>query len=200
MSSIKKNFIFNAILSLSQVIFPLITFPYVARIILPTGIGTVTFIDSICRYVILFSALGIPIYGVREVAKVKNDKIKLNKIFTELICIHFIISCIILVFFVIVIFSVSTFNENIQFYFWGLLLILSNVFMVEWYFQGIGEFKYITIRNLVLKTFLTLMIFLIVEEKEDVLIYFILLVLMSILNAVVNFVYAKQTIKLDFSF
>ena len=82
MSSIKQNFIFNALLSLSQVVFPLITFPYVARVILPTGVGEVTFVESICRYVILFSALGIPIYGVREIAKVKNDKDKLNKLFT----------------------------------------------------------------------------------------------------------------------
>lgn len=199
MSSIKQNFIFNALLSLSQVVFPLITFPYVARIILPSGIGEVTFVESICRYVILFSALGIPIYGVREIAKVKNEKDKLNKLFTELIIIHFTITIVISFLFLISIYFVPLLNNNFEFYLLGLFLILSNVFVIEWYFQGIGQFKFITIRNLIVKTILTILVFIVVKEKNDVFTYFSIIVITSILNAVVNFVYALRTIKLDFS-
>ncbi len=199
MSSIRQNFIFNAILSLSQVVFPLITFPYVARIILPSGIGEVTFVESICRYLILFSALGIPIYGVREIAKIKNEKNKLNKLFTELIIIHLIISISISIIFISSISFIQIFRKNIEFYLIGLLLILSNVFIVEWYFQGISQFKFITIRNLIIKSILTILVFLVVKEKNDVLIYFFLIVITSILNAAVNFIYALRTIELDFS-
>ncbi len=199
MSSIKQNFIFNALLSLSQVVFPLITFPYVARVILPTGVGEVTFVESICRYVILFSALGIPIYGVREIAKVKNDKDKLNKLFTELIIIHFTITIFISSLFVISIYFIPLLKNNFEFYILGLFLILSNVFVIEWYFQGIGQFKFITIRNLIVKTILTILVFIVVKDKTDVITYFSLIVITSILNAVVNFVYALRTIKLDFS-
>ena len=98
MSSISKNFFYNTILSVSQVLFPLIIFAYAARIINPAGIGKVSFVESICRYVILIAALGIPIYGVREIAKVKNDKTKLNSIFNEIVSIHIIISIAISVF------------------------------------------------------------------------------------------------------
>jgi O-antigen/teichoic acid export membrane protein len=134
----------------------LITFPYVARVILPSGIGEVTFVESICRYVILFSALGIPIYGVREIAKVKNEKNKLNKLFTELIIIHFVITIFISSLFVISVYLVPLLYNNLEFYLLGIFLILSNVFVIEWYFQGIGQFKFITIRNLIIKTILTL--------------------------------------------
>lgn len=198
MNSIKQNFIFNALLSLSQVVFPLITFPYVARVILPSGIGEVTFVESICRYVILFSALGIPIYGIREIAKVKNEKEKLNKLFTELIIIHFVITIFISSLFVICIYLVPLLYNNLEFYLLGILLILSNVFVIEWYFQGIGQFKFITIRNLIVKTILTLLVFIVVKEKNDVYTYFSIIVLTSIFNAVINFVYALRTI--DFNF
>ena len=77
-----------------------------ARVILPTGIGEVTFIESICRYIILFSALGIPIYGVREISKVKNEKDKLNKLFTELLIIHFAITLLLTLLFVISIYFI----------------------------------------------------------------------------------------------
>ncbi len=198
MSSIKQNFFFNAILSLSQVIFPLITFPYVARVILPTGIGEVTFVESICRYIILFSALGIPIYGVREISKVKNEKDKLNKLFTELIIIHFIITILISSIFTASIYFIPLLYEDVEFYFLGLFLILSNVFIIEWYFQGIGQFKFITIRNLIVKSILTIFVFVIVKDKNDVVTYFFLIVTTSIINAVVNFIHALRTVEIVF--
>ncbi len=199
MSSIKQNFIFNALLSLSQVVFPLITFPYVARVILPTGVGEVTFVESICRYVILFSALGIPIYGVREIAKVKNEKVKLNKLFTELIIIHFIITIFLSLMFLISIYFIAILKNNFEFYILGVFLILSNVFVIEWYFQGIGQFKFITIRNLIVKIILTILVFIFIKKQNDVLVYFSIIVVTSILSAVINFVYALRSIKLDFS-
>jgi O-antigen/teichoic acid export membrane protein len=178
----------------------LITFPYVARVILPSGIGEVTFVESICRYIILISALGIPIYGVREIAKVSNEKDKLNKLFTELIIIHFGITILISSLFVILIYLIPLLYNNIEFYLLGIFLILSNVFVIEWYFQGIGQFKFITIRNLFVKTILTILVFVVVKEESDVLTYFAIIVITSVLNAVVNFIYALRTIDLDFTF
>ena len=186
-------------LSLSQLIFPLITFPYVARVILPTGIGEVTFVESLCRYIIIFSALGIPIYGVREIAKVKGKKEKLNKLFTELLIIHFTITIFISSLFAISIYLIPLLHNYLEFYLWGLLLIISNVFVIEWYFQGISQFKFITIRNLIVKSILTISVFIFVNEKEDVLIYFSIIVIASVFNSVINFVYALRTVNLDFS-
>lgn len=200
MNSNKKNFAYNTILSLSQVFFPLILFPYVARVILPVGIGEVSFVESICRYAILFSGLGIPIYGVREVAKCKNDSIKLNRLFSELIFIHLALTLLVLIIYGIFIYSFSQLYQSIHFYHIGFLMIFSNVFVVDWYFQGISEFKFITIRNLIIRTALTIAVFLLVKNKEDGIVYFSIIVLTAVLNAIVNFFYAKKTITFNFTF
>jgi O-antigen/teichoic acid export membrane protein len=187
-------------LSLSQVLFPLIIFPYIARVIFPVGVGEVSFVESICRYAILFSGLGIPIYGVREVAKCKNDSTKLNSLFSELIVIHFGITLLVLIVYIVFILTFSKLYQNIEFYYVGILMILSNVFIVEWYFQGIGQFKFITLRNLIIRTILTIAVFFCVKNRQDGIVYFSLIVLTSVLNGIVNFLYAQKTIKLDFSF
>ena len=78
--SIKKNFVMNAILTMSQFIFPLITFPYVSRILLPVGTGKVSFATSVIAYFTMFAQLGIPTYGVRRCAQVRDDKIELTRV------------------------------------------------------------------------------------------------------------------------
>ena len=72
--SLKLNFIMNAILTMSQFIFPLITFPYVSRILLPEGTGKVSFATSMISYFAMFAQLGIPTYGIRACAKVRDNK------------------------------------------------------------------------------------------------------------------------------
>ncbi len=200
MSTIQKNFLYNTILSLSQVIFPLITFPYVARILNPEGIGVISFVDSICRYFILFSALGIPIYGIREVAKIKHDKEKLNILFSELILIHFLLTILFLVIYFSIVFFFNKLYENLDFYYIGAFMILSNVFLIEWYFQGVGKFKFLTIRSLVIKIVSTVAIFFLINKKEDSKIYFLIWTIMSSLNALVNFYYSRKTVTLKMNF
>ena len=77
--SLKSNFVMNSILTMSQFIFPLITFPYVSRILLPVGTGKVSFATSIVSYFTLFAQLGIPMYGIRACAKVRDNREKLTK-------------------------------------------------------------------------------------------------------------------------
>ncbi len=194
MSVIKKNFIFNFILSVSQVVFPLITFPYVTHILLPEDVGLVNFVDSFCRYIILFSALGIPIYGVREIAKIKDNKEKMETLINELVSINFILSIIFIFFFAIAVFSFPKLQVNYKLYFIGSFMILANVFSFEWYFQGIEEFKYITIRNISIKVFLSILTFFIIKKNTDVIPYFLLTVLSYFTTAAINFFHAKKNI------
>ena len=77
-SSLKLNFVMNALLTMTSFIFPLITFPYVSRILLPTGTGKVSFATSVVSYFALFAQMGIPYYGIRVCAKVRDDKKKLT--------------------------------------------------------------------------------------------------------------------------
>jgi len=193
-ASLKRNFFYNILLSTTQVIFPLFVFPYLARVIHPEGIGIVSFVDSFCRYMILFSALGIPIYGVREIAKAKNDKIQQAKIFKELVFLHVIVTFLFLLIYFGIIFSVGKFQNYTKYYIAGSLMIFSNVFIVEWYFQGIEDFRFITLRNIIVRSFLLFFVYLFVKSEEDSFIYFLITVIMSVLNAAINFFYAIRKI------
>ena len=85
-----KNIFYNVLLAISQVLFPLITFPYLARTLGPSHIGVINFAESFAKYFILLAALGIPIYGVREIAKYAKDKAVLSKTFAEIFLINLI--------------------------------------------------------------------------------------------------------------
>ena len=88
LTGIKKNFFFSTFLTISNYVFPLITYPYVSRVLQVERIGLCNFVDSIINYFILFSMLGISTYGIREIAKNKSDKTKLNQTFYDLISIN----------------------------------------------------------------------------------------------------------------
>ena len=90
--SLKLNFIMNAILTMSQFIFPLITFPYISRILLPAGTGKVSFATSVISYFALFAQLGIPTYGIRACAKVRDNKKELTRTVQELFIINVVMS------------------------------------------------------------------------------------------------------------
>jgi O-antigen/teichoic acid export membrane protein len=198
MSTIKKNFIYNILLSVTQVLFPLITFSYVARVILPDGVGLVSFVESICRYAMLIAALGIPIYGIREVAKFKDDKIKLGNLCSELVLIHMITTIFIIIVYCLMIFMVDKFYQNLSFYLVGISMILSNVFVIEWYFQGIGDFKYITGRTVIIRTLTTVLVFFLVKNSQDSIYFFLLTILTTVLNGFINFWHAKKSLSFNF--
>jgi O-antigen/teichoic acid export membrane protein len=200
MSAIKKNFIYNIILSVTQVLFPLITFSYVARVISPVGIGAISFVESICRYTILIAALGIPVYGVREVAKLKDDKKKLSQLCSELLTIHFVMTVFISLIYLLIVFSLEKLNQNLNYYLLGLLMVFSNIFIMEWYFQGIGDFKFITFRTIIVKILTTISVFFLVTKANEGIIFFLLIISANIFNGVINFLYAQKNLNLNFSF
>ena len=86
--SLKLNIVMNFILTVSNFIFPLITFPYVSRVLLPVGTGKVAFVTSIVSYFSMVGMLGIPTYGIRACAKVRNDRDKLSKTVQEIMVIN----------------------------------------------------------------------------------------------------------------
>ena len=90
--SVKANYLFNLINSASQLLFPLITFPYASRIMLADGIGQVNFFQSIISYISLFTCLGIPMYAIREVAKVRDNTMEMTRTTVEILLLHAFLS------------------------------------------------------------------------------------------------------------
>ena len=91
-ASIKKNAFMNMLLTASSMLIPLITFPYVSRVLQPERLGRVSFITSVVSYFLMFSELGIPTYGIRECARLREDKKALGKTVSELFIINLIMS------------------------------------------------------------------------------------------------------------
>ena len=126
-ASLKINFIMNSLLTMSQFIFPLITFPYISRILLPVGTGKVSFATSIVSYFALFAQLGIPTYGIRACAKVRDDKKELTRTVQEIFIINFVMSLITYVVFFFAIYYVPRLRQDKEL----LMIIGLTIFLMQ---------------------------------------------------------------------
>jgi len=196
--SIKKNFAFNAVLSISQIIFPIITFPYVTRILEPEGLGSINFIDSFVQYLIIVSALGIPIYGVREIAKIKNDKEKLSKTFSELVIIHSTLAIICSIIFMFLLQFVPKLFAEYELCIIGIFVILSNVFLLNWFFAGLEKFAFISTISLLVRVLTIICIFLFVKSPADKVLYYSFNLLANIITGIIGIAYARKYIQFTF--
>lgn len=198
MSGLRKNIAFNTLLSISQILFPLITFPYASRILGPEAMGAVSFADNFVTYFLIFSALGIPLYGIREIAKVKNDPVKLGKVFSELLFIHTLTSALS----VVILLIISIFNErlhsNFMLYQIGMAILMGNVFIAEWFFQGIEKFKYIALRTVCIRIFTIILLFVFVHSVADRNTYYGLNLVATILAAATNLYSVSKMVKISF--
>ena len=196
--SLKLSFLYNAIYNGLNVLFPLITIPYVSRILLSNGLGKVNFATNIVSWFLLFAALGIPRYGVREIAKNKDNKTKLNKTFSELFLINAISTLISYFIYIIIIFSIPFFHEKIILFMVISIQLALNIFNVDWFYQGIEEYKYITNRSFVIKLISLLSIILFVKTKDDYIIYALIQSLAIAGNHLFNMFYLKKYANLVF--
>jgi O-antigen/teichoic acid export membrane protein len=195
---VRKNFVYSSILTTAKYIFPLIIFPYVSRIIGVINIGLIGFVDSIVNYFVLFSSMGINLLGIREIAKNRNKVDNLNKTFSELFFIHLIFTMLALLVYIILILSVSQLHDHQDLFYVGASKLLFSLFTVEWFFRGIENFKYITIRNIAIQILYTILVFLFVRESNDYKVYFFLSCGVVALSAIINWAYAGKFVKLIF--
>lgn len=194
MTSLKKNFMYSSILTTANYIFPLITFPYVSRVLGVNNIGLCNFIDGIINYFILFSMMGVSILGIREVAANKNDSGQLKKTFSTLLTINAITTFVGLIILAIVTMYSPRLNENLDLIILSAVKLVFNLFLIEWYFKGLESFKYVTIRSILVKCLYVISVFLFVKESTDYTIYYFLSVLMIVVNSMINMVYAHKSV------
>lgn len=194
--SIKKNFMYNTLLKLLNMIFPLITFPYVARILSAEGVGKVDFSVSVIQYFILIAQIGIPTYAIRECAKHRDDREKLSKTVQEILVINLLMIVVAYFIFFITLVSIDKF-ENYQ----TLLMIMSiNIIStsigIEWFYQAIEEYRYITIRSLVVKLISLILVFTFIKQENDYVLYGLITVLSVSAGNIFNIVHVNKYITL----
>ena len=165
--SLKKNAAYSFIKAFMNLAFPLISFPYASRVVLPAGIGKVNFANSIIDYFILIAGLGISSYASREAVRVRDDKHLLNKIFREILAINLIST---LISYALLVFSLFFVNK---FYEYRILLIVCSTKVlfttigVDWIFKVEEEYKYITIRSIFFQFTSLILLFVFVHNQND---------------------------------
>lgn len=169
--SVKVNYILNLINTGTQMLFPLITFPYVCRVIEADGIGQINFFQSIISYISLFTCLGIPMYAIREIARDRSDVVQMNRTAMEILLLHSMLTLLGYAIVATLCLTVPQIQVNIPLFLILSLTIFFTAIGCEWFYRGIEDFKYITIRGFIIKTVSVVLLFIFVKSKTDLLYY-----------------------------
>ncbi|MEO2699345.1 flippase, partial [Blautia wexlerae] len=191
-SSLQKNAILNITYKLSSILFPLITYPYVSRILLADNIGKVSFFSSLTNYMMMVGSLGISTYGIRTIAKVRDNKKKLSVVTKELLSINLVVTCIVSLLLMISIIFIGKFQKNLPLIFISLGQILIAPFSMEWLYAGLEQYEYIAKRSISIKIISLVLIFLFIHKKDDYIVYAAILALGYVGNYVCNFIYSRK--------
>lgn len=184
----RKNIVYNIILSLSNILFPLISFPYAARILGPTGIGEAQFIFSYAQYFALFAALGIPVYGIKEIAKANNDPITTKSTFLSLSSLFFITSIIATALYLASVIFIPYFEPKQNIYIIAGILVFFSFTYTDWYYAGKGAFKTITIRSVIVKVIALGLLYLFVKTPSNLYNYLGILIFTILGNQVYSII------------
>jgi hypothetical protein len=192
-NSVTKNYIYNFLYQILTIIIPLITTPYLSRVLGAENIGIYSFTISITTYFILFGSLGVAMYGQREIAYVQNDIKKRSKIFFEI----FFMRCITLGISLFIFYITFCSKGQYNIYYKILILeIIANAIDISWYFQGLEEFKKTVMRNTIVKLISVICIFVFVKESTDLNKYFIIYVLSTFLGNLSLWMYLPRFVQM----
>lgn len=170
MNKVIKNYFYNLSYQILLLIVPLITTPYVSRVLGAKGVGTFSYTNSIVQYFILFGCIGLNLYGQREIAYVQHEREKRDRVFWELVILRIVtVSISLLVYF----FTLASHGIYASIFFIMCLDILASMVDISWFFQGIEDFKKIVIRNFIVKIIGVFLIFLFVKSSDDLYLYVI---------------------------
>ena len=192
MADIKKNYFYNSLLTVANYLFPLITYPYVSRVLGVGNIGIVNYVDSLVNYFLLFSMTGIGIVGVREIAACRDDRAQRDAVFSSLLSLNAVTTLVAVVALTVFMFAVPSMAQYRPLLGIGVLKLLSTFLSVDWMFPGLENFKYITLRSLIVRTAYVVCVFLFIRKPEDYPVYYALLTLPILANVVINLSFVRR--------
>ncbi len=189
MASLKKNSMYNIILSVCNVIFPLVTAPYISRVLGVENIGVVNFAISYATYFAIVAALGVPKYGIRAIAKKRNNTTEKNKVFSELFWLITMSTTIVSILYFCSIYTIDTLWEQKKLLMINGALVISTAMNIEWYFSGEEKFKLIAIRSVLVKALSVVCLFWVVQTSDDIVQYLLIFLGAQILNQLWNWLH-----------
>ena len=191
---VKKNFAYNSFLTVSNYVINLILFPFCTRVLGVERYGTVGFAQNIVQYFSFLAMMGITTIGVREIAK-HSQGLDRDRCFSSLFLLNLLYTLVSLCCFVPLIFLVSRFSVEKELFVLGAFQVLCTTFCIEWFFKGIENFKYITIRNIIVKVIYLIAVFIFVRSSDDYVLFYLLTVGVTLVNALINFLYSRKFVR-----
>ena len=197
--SLKLNMVLNAIRGILSVLFPLITFPYISRILGVENIGRFNYSNSILNYFVLLSGLGINSYAIREGASLRENRDALNRFANEMFTINMVSTAVSYALLIVVALTFSSIRG-----YWAMIAILSfqivlKTIGIDWIYSIYEDYLYITVRGIAFQVLSLLLLFCFVHTQDDLNIYAVITVLAGAGSSVLNFIHARKRIKVGFS-
>lgn len=184
--SLSVNIAMNMLLQFSLVFLPLITIPYVSRVLEPAGLGHAQVVQSIVSWFAMAAQVGIPVYGVAAVARVRDDLTRLRQTVRELVALNAMTSALALVLLVGAVLAVPSLRVDWPLFAGYGLLIVLQFLGTEWLFKGLEEYSYLTLVSLGVRVLMVAATFLFVRTKDDVFAYLVIMALTTAGSAVIN--------------
>lgn len=191
--SVKKNFIYNLLYQMLIIILPIITTPYISRVISVEGVGIQSYWRSIANYFVLFAMLGINNHGNRSIASNRENKENLSKVFWSIYIFQIIMSALMI--FVYLVYIILGVKENKTIAVIQLIYIVAAMLDINWFFFGMEEFKITVTRNTIIKVLSTCSIFIFVKSSKDLYLYSLILALSTLISQITLWFYIKRFIK-----
>ena len=190
--SITYNFIMNAALSVSSFLYPLITYPYVTRVLGAEYYGKVVFASYVATWVSMFAQLGIPTYGIRACAACRNDKAKLRKTVLEILTLNVITALLVYAVFILTLFLVPRFRQDPALFLIITIPVLLNAFGADWFYKGLEEYGYVTARDTLFRVLSIIVLFLTMHTRADYRIYGVMIAVADGGPGIMNFLRLRK--------
>ncbi|MBP5416426.1 MAG: flippase [Clostridiales bacterium] len=194
-TSLAKNAVFSVIYRLLHILFPLISYGYVARKLTSDVVGRHAAAVNNVSYFVILGSLGIQAYATREIARRKNDKKERDKLFSEMLIVGCILTAVAACAFSICMGFIPLFRAERSLYLICAITIVTNMFNVDWYFQGTEDFKFIAFRSLVVKIVSLIAVFIFIRTPEDIYKYALIGVLTTALYYFLSITHAGKDAK-----
>ena len=200
----KKNLISNfsslTVLQISNYLIPMITLPYLVRVLGPEKFGLVNFATAFCAYFSLLTDYGFTLSATKDISVNRDDKAKLNEIYSSVLGVKIYLFLLSTVFFLIILFSFEIFYKEILLYVFAFATILGSTFFPVWFFQGIEKMKYILFINISVRALFTGLIFILITSENDYLMLTAINSSTQIVIALVGLFIVRKSFSVKFSF
>lgn len=195
--SLFKNSIYKALLSFANIVVPIIIGPYITKLLDIELYGAYNKVYAEFQVFLIFATFGIYTFGVRGISKVRDDKEKLSELFTNLFLLGIITNTITGI--VYIIYSLLSSNGITQtIYFVFIIQIVANVFYIEFLNEALENYKFITIKSLIVKVLYLVLLLTLVRKPDDIIIYSIIISGIVFLNNIISYIYVKKHLKFNF--